>query len=304
METTMARIAAALEIKHEPALQRRPFVDYEASPNSRRPDSYRESFDSASEAKSSPGDKEMDMTDMESDSTRLGVRFRDQGVQARSSSLLSGRSLVEDGEGNAYYHGGTSFLAISSEAAEGAEAAGRSPAPSATAAMPVRPTDLIEIQENVGRLLDHHSHVTVLAHPATKSKDRKFWVPPRQVSIKIIDGYFESPAWIFPLYIQEEFMRRVDAMYANLDAAVDMGWLICYLQVIVFGIYGALNDKDEVAREYAQCTERIKIMQKASKVVWDCLEDTAVLLEPKLLNVKALMMMVSAHKAYHSDAFP
>ena len=270
----MARIAAALEIKHEPAAPRRALHDPEGTPEPRKQHSYRESLE-GSEAKSSPGDSQLHMGDVDS-----GLPRDRPGI---------GRQFVSDVEGNAYYYGGASFLAISNEAAESAQTAAKSPSPGG---LQIQLSDVSEAQDKVGRLLDPDAYVT-LAQPADKGKGSKFWIPPKEPCMKFIEDYFNGPAWIFPLFDKERFVRQVEDMYANLDAAVDVGWLICYLQVIVFGIYGRLNDKDEVAREYLRQTERMKILQKASKVVWDCLDDTSVLLKPRLLNIQALMTMVS-----------
>ena len=281
----MARIAAALEIKHEPAAPRRALNDREGTPEPRKQHSYRESLE-GSEAKSSPGDTQIQthVTDAESDAPRPQ---RDRLGMPQQTAI--GRQFVSDVEGNAYYYGGASFLAISNEAAESAQTAAKSPSPSG---LSIQPSDVSEIKDKVGMLLDPDAYVTI-AQPADKLKDSKFWIPPKEPCMEFIEDYFNGPAWIFPLFDKERFVRQVEDMYANLDAAVDVGWLICYLQVIVFGIYGRLNDKDELARESLQQTVRMKILQKASKVVWGCLDDTSVLLKPRLLNIQALMTMVS-----------
>ncbi|KAF8427998.1 fungal-specific transcription factor domain-containing protein [Terfezia claveryi] len=280
METTMARIAAALEIKHEPAAPRRTLHDSEETPEPRKQHSYRESLE-GSEAKSSPGDSQLHMGEVES-----GLP-RDRSGMHQQTAM--GRQFVSDVEGNAYYYGGASFLAISNEAAQSVQTAAKSPSPGRPS---IQVSDVSEAQEKVGKLLDPDAYVT-LVQPMDKGKGSKFWIPPKEPCMIFIEDYFNGPAWIFPLFDKERFVRQVEDMYANLDAAVDVGWLICYLQVIVFGIYGRLNDKDEVMREYLQQTERMKILQKASKVVWDCLEDTSVLLKPRLLNIQALMAMAA-----------
>ncbi|KAF8424833.1 fungal-specific transcription factor domain-containing protein, partial [Tirmania nivea] len=279
METTMARIAAALEIKHEPA-PRRVLHDPEGTPEPRKQHSYRESLE-GSEAKSSPGDAQSLVADMES-----GPPRDRPGIP---QPTIMHRRFVSDIEGNAYDYRGTSFLAISNEAAESVHIAANSPSPGGFS---IQPSDVSEIQGKVGKLLDPGAYVT-LTQPADKGKGSKFWIPPKELCMGFIEDYFNGPAWIFPLFHKERFVRQVEDMYTNLDAAVDVGWLICYLQVIVFGIYGRLNNKDEVTKEYLQQTERMKIMQKASKVVWDCLDDTSILLKPRLLNIQALMTMAA-----------
>jgi len=276
----MARIAAALEIKHEPAAPRRTLHNPEGTPEPRKQHSYRESLEGP-EAKSSPGDSQLHMGDVESGAPR------DRPGMHQQSSM--GRQFVSDVEGNAYYYGGASFLAISNEATESAQTAAKSPSPGGPS---IQPLDISEVQDKVGKLLDSDAYVT-LAHPVDKGKGSKFWIPPKEPCMEFIKDYFNGPAWIFPLFDKARFVRQVEDMYANLDAAVDVGWLICYLQVIVFGIYGRLNDKDELTKEYLQQTKRMKILQKASKVVWDCLDDTSILLKPRLLNIQALMTMVS-----------
>jgi len=283
MEATIARIAAALEVKHEPAAPRQGLYDPEGTPEPRKQPSYRESLE-ASEGRSSPVDAQTHTADVAPDNSR---QRRDRPGVPRHSEM--DRQFVSDVEGNAYYYGGASLLAISNEAAESAQTAAKPPSPGG---LSIQPEDFSEIQNDVGRLLDPDAYVT-LAQPADKGKGSKFWIPPKEPCMKFIEDYFNGPAWIFPLFDKERFMRQVEDMYANLDSAIDAGWLICYLQVVVFGIYGRLNDKDKVTREYSQQTERMKILQKASKVVWDCLEDTSVLLKPRLLNVQALMTMVS-----------
>ena len=252
---------------------------------------YRESLESSSGSKS-PSEQE-EVGDIEPDICHLALPSQTQDSANRAPSAgAQSASFVEDVEGNAHYFGGTSFLAISSEAADGAQAAAKSPSPSSAASLPIQPGDISQIQEKVGKVLEPDVYVT-LAHPPEKLNGRRFWIPPRSHSMKIINDYFNGFAWLFPLFDRKKFMRQAEAMYGNLDTAVDVGWLICYLQTVVCGVYGVLNDKDCLTEEYLKGTERVKILQKASKIVWECIDDTSTLLKPRLLNVQALMMLVS-----------
>ena len=280
----MARIAAALEIRHEPLGRPRAGAlngEENGSPSRARGHSYRDSMHSPGSDTSSP---DRDQAETDTDNVNLSL-----GTHNKRPRSVSG-SFVEDGDGNPYYYGGTSFLAISNEAADGAhQAAAKSPSP---ANATIQAADLNEIQDKVAGLLDPNPYVT-LAQAPQGTKHNKFWIPPREQSLEIITDYFRSFAWIFPLFSKEKFMRRVEAMYTNLDAEVDVGWLICFLNVIVCGVYGECNNKDELTREYLEGTERMKILQKATKVIWDCIDDTSTLLKPRLLNVQALLMMAS-----------
>lgn len=300
IESTLALIAAALEIKNGQSGRlrvRNREKSHQIHTHSVRAQqhTYRESLESDSDSKSTSEQEEI--KGIEPDICHLALPGQDQEVENRAPSAgAQPASFVEDIEGNAHYFGGTSFLAISSEAVDGAQAAARSPSASSVASLPIRHGDLSQIQADVGKVLDPDAYV-MLAHPPEKLNGRKFWIPPRNPSMKIINDYFNGFTWLFPLFDRKKFMRQAEAMYGNLDTAVDVGWLICYLQTVVCGVYGALNDKDCLAKEYLKGTERVKILQKASKAVWDCIDDTSTLLKPRLLNVQALMMLVSgAHR--------
>lgn len=293
IERTLALIAAA----HENGQSARLRAQYQrTSPKSyshsfrAQQCTYRESLEPDSDSDSKlPSEQAEGDRDIDPDISHLTLPS--QGQDVAPSAGAQSASFVEDIEGNAHYFGGTSFLAISNEAADGVQAAAKPPSPSSTS-LPIQPSDFSQIQEHVGKVVDPGVYVT-LAHPSEKLSGRKFWIPPRSPSIKILNNYFSGFAWLFPLFDRNKFMRRAETMYGNLDTTVDVGWLICYLQTVVCGVYGMLNEKDCLAEEYIKGTERVKILQKASKTVWDCIDDTSTLLKPRLLNVQALMMLVS-----------
>lgn len=123
-------------------------------------------------------------------------------------------------------------------------------------------------------------------------------LPPRDVLDHALDNYFSQATSILPIFRKQSFFDNIKRLYEKGPEQTDMAWILGFNNVIL----QSLNISPPVAPPYSSSGERLHTAQVASpekellrSLVVNYrrgLRQTDRLMEPKLVNVQALLSMV------------
>ena len=140
------------------------------------------------------------------------------------------------------------------------------------------------------------------------SEDNPLVLPPRRLLDTFINVYFDQINWILPLFSKDVFFENVRRIYA-LERGASGAWVLCLNGIILLSLNdGVLRSaKKAEGGEGAVLNEMVgaDLVKPLHANFKRGLNELQSLLEPSLVNVQALILMVSLcffeHRCY--DAF-
>ena len=124
-------------------------------------------------------------------------------------------------------------------------------------------------------------------------------LPPKGLLDALIEPYFNQANWLFPVFRKEVFGKSVREAYEVGPAKTDSAWVVCFNNLIVqtlkartLGSSSQLSSEDGASHNMYNDAMEVELLRPFLVNSRRGLEKLERFLEPRLVNVQALISMV------------
>ena len=143
---------------------------------------------------------------------------------------------------------------------------------------------------NIAKTITYHDSLDV------PGEDLPPTLPPREVLEAKVESYFSQANSILPVFRKSAFCENIQRIYTAATDQADIAWIICFNNIILQTLSADTiqhpDESDESHVTQRNSPEK-ELLQPLLVNYRRGLKRTDRLLEPKLVNVQALLLMVS-----------